>query len=327
MRTLTRLVASLITLASIAATAAPAADFPNPQARSPFTFALIGDTPYNVAIGSDSAPFAAMQSAINNDPSLRFVLHAGDIKSGSESCSDAMFADRLARLQQFRAPLIYTPGDNEWTDCHRANNGGFAPLERLAKLRAMFFAEPGLTLGQRAVSLTHQNTQGLPENLRWVHHGVVFASLHVVGSQNGLAPFAMRSAADDAEVATRSAATLQWMHAAFDLAEQTDAPGVFLLMQANPGLEFILDGVDRTGFETLLAQLEQRVIAFGKPVVLAHGDSHYFRIDTPRLAQQPFLANFTRVETYGAANVHWIRVTVDPKDPQVFGFRAEIVRY
>ena len=35
--------------------------------------------------------------------------------------------------------MIYVPGDNEWTDCHRANNGGYDPLERLAFLRAMFY--------------------------------------------------------------------------------------------------------------------------------------------------------------------------------------------
>ena len=312
-------------LALLATTTSHAGAFPNTKAASPFAFALIGDTPYNVPVGSVYAPFDRMVAAINSDPQIGFVLHAGDIKSGSELCSDTLFGDRLARLQQFSDALIYTPGDNEWTDCHRANNGAYAPLERLAKLRTLFYSTPGQTLGQNPVILDSQAADGYPENLRWIQHGVVFATLHVVGSQNGLAPFASRTAADDAEVAARSAATLAWMHAAFDLAEQTGAPGVFLTMQANPGLEFILGGVDRTGFEALLAQLEQRVIAYGKPVVLAHGDSHYFRIDTPRLVQQPFLPNFTRVETYGAANVHWIRVTVDPKSDAVFSFRQEIV--
>lgn len=305
--------------------------FPQARGDAPFAFALIGDTPYNVPVGSVSLPFDAMREQINADRRLRFTLHAGDIKSGSELCSDALFQDRLSRFASFDAPFIITPGDNEWTDCHRVNNGAYAPLERLAALRSLLYPVPGRSLGRRAAQLTSQASQGYPENLRWVHHGVVFATLHVVGSNNGLAAFeaaspVKRTAADDAEVAARSAATLEWMNQAFDLAVSRNAPGVFLLMQANPGLEFITTGVDRRGFEALLTQLEQRVIAYGKPVVLAHGDSHYFRIDTPRLDKVAFLPNFTRVETYGAANVHWIRVSVDPHSEAVFDFAPQIVR-
>lgn len=301
------------------------ASFPRSQGKGPFQFALIGDTPYNVPVGSVYKPFDDLVAEINADRKLRFVMHAGDIKSGSERCDDTLFADRLGRYQQFALPFIITPGDNEWTDCHRANNGGYAPLERLAALRQLLYPVPGQTLGQRPAQLATQAALGYPENFRWTHHGVVFATLHVVGSNNGLAPFAARTAADDAEVAARSAATLEWMHAAFDLAESRGSPGLFLMMQANPGLEFIVDPATRIGFEALLTQLEQRVIAYGKPVVLAHGDSHYYRIDKPRLDRAPFLPNFTRVETFGAANVHWIRVTVDPNSDDVFFFDAEVV--
>lgn len=304
--------------------------FPQPEGRSAFQFALIGDVPYGAPVGIPYTPFLRVIEEVNADPQILFVLHAGDIKSGSERCSDELFADRLAYFQRFEDPFIYTPGDNEWTDCHRVNNGAFQPLERLAKLRELFYAVPGQTLGQHPASLESQAAQGYPENTRWVHRGVVFAGLHVVGSQNGLAPFdpaspVKRSAADNAEVVARSAATLDWMHRAFDLAESSHAPGVFLIMQANPGLEFVVNPADRKGFETLLTQLEQRTAAYGKPVVLAHGDSHYYRIDKPRLDRLAFLPNFTRVETFGAANVHWIRVSVDPDADEVFAFDAEIV--
>lgn len=319
--------AMLIAAGSLAATEA---DFPRASGQSAFEFALIGDMPYGAPVGQPYLPFVNVIEEINADPQIRFVMHAGDIKSGSERCSDELFADRLAYFQRFDDPLILTPGDNEWTDCHRVNNGAFQPLERLAKLREVFYPVPGQTLGRNPAQLHSQAAQGLPENLRWVHRGVVFASLHVVGSNNGLAAFdpaspIKRGAADDAEVAARSAATLEWMHRAFDLAESRNAPGLFLMMQANPGLELNPTGVDRKGFETLLTQLEQRIAAYGKPVVLAHGDSHYYRVDTPRLDKLPFLRNFTRVETYGAANVHWIRVSVDPNSDAVFSFHAEIV--
>ena len=67
-------------------------------------------------------------------------------------------------------------------------------------------------------------------------------------------------------------------------------------------------------------------MAFGKPVVLVHGDSHYFRIDKPLTRVGRRLENFTRVETFGNPDVHWLRVTVDPHDANVFTFRPQIVR-
>jgi hypothetical protein len=37
------------------------------------------------------------------------------------------------------------------------------------------------------------------------------------------------------------------------------------------------------------------------------------------------LANFTRVETFGARNTHWVSATIDPNDPNLFEFQARIV--
>lgn len=307
------------------------------RARGPFEFALIGDTPYVSGNhpGATYPPFDRLVDDINRERRLQWVLHAGDIKNGSTPCSDALYQDRLARFAAFSKPLIYTPGDNEWTDCHRLNNGQYQPLERLAKLREVLFPTPGATLGGISMSVDSQaQTPGyeeFPENVRWTHRGVVFATLHVVGSHNAQDPFqagsaAVRTRADDDEVARRNAANLAWLNKAFDRAEREDAAGVLILIQANPGLEFEQRVADRGGYEAFLAVLETRTAAFGKPVVLAHGDSHYFRVDKPRLLDRAFLPNFTRVETFGADNVHWVRVQVDPRSDEVFRFVPEIVQ-
>lgn len=307
-----------------------------PQGHGPFEFALIGDTPY-IASNAPGTPYPAFDrlvEAINRDSKVQWVLHAGDIKNGSTVCSDELLLDRLARLNSFEKPLVYTPGDNEWTDCHRINNGQYQPLERLARLRQIFFAVPGMTLGGVPMRVESQGLlpgyEEFPENVRWTHNGVVFATLHIVGSHNARASFqagssAVRTAADDAEVARRDAANLAWLDATFDQAERDGAPGVLILIQANPGLEFRQSVADRSGFEAFLAALEHRAAAYGRPVVLAHGDSHFFRVDKPRLLNRPFLRNLTRVETFGAGNVHWIRVGVDPRSEQVFRFEPQLV--
>ena len=37
------------------------------------------------------------------------------------------------------------------------------------------------------------------------------------------------------------------------------------------------------------------------------------------------IENFTRLETFGTPDVHWIRVTADLNDPNVFTFKPEVV--
>jgi hypothetical protein len=82
-----------------------------------FQFMAIGDTSY-----VSTSQLDQLVERINNQPT-RFTIHVGDIKSGSTLCSDEMFARVYSQFMAFDKPLIYTPGDNEWTDCHRKNNG------------------------------------------------------------------------------------------------------------------------------------------------------------------------------------------------------------
>lgn len=124
--------------------------------------------------------FPALVDAIGADPKVRVAVHVGDIKSGSTECSDAWYAAMDEQLARFRDPLVYAVGDNEWTDCHRENNGAYDPIERLAKLRQVFFATPGEALGRRGKRMLAQG--GYPENQLWHESRVTFAALHVVGS-------------------------------------------------------------------------------------------------------------------------------------------------
>jgi hypothetical protein len=55
--------------------------------------------------------------------------------------------------------------------------------------------------------------------------------------------------------------------------------------------------------------------------------THRFRVDQLLFSTKNNrrFENFTRVETFGNPDTHWIKVTVDPADAQVFSFKAEIV--
>ena len=98
-----------------------------------------------------------------------------------------------------------------------------------------------------------------------------------------------------------------------------------LIIQANPNSE--LPAEQRTGFNNFLAALEAETFVYGGPVVLVHGDSHYFRIDKPMRGTKSGrrVERFTRVETFGEFDNHWLHVTVDPTNPNVFVFDQRIV--
>jgi hypothetical protein len=46
-----------------------------------------------------------------------------------------------------------------------------------------------LTLGEHAVAVTSQAAQGIPEDVRFTRADVAFAALHIVGSNNSMAPW------------------------------------------------------------------------------------------------------------------------------------------
>ncbi|HEY6362684.1 MAG TPA: hypothetical protein VIX63_16350 [Vicinamibacterales bacterium] len=286
-----------------------------------FSFALIGDMPYGA---EGDAKFPNVIADINADRNLSFAVHDGDIKNGSSLCSDEMYFNRLDLFNQFRRPLVYVPGDNEWTDCHRANNGAYDPLERLAFLRSLFFSTER-SLGRQTMRLRRQSTDpdyaAYRENVRWSTHGVLFVGLHVVGSNNNLG----RTPEADAEYAERNAANLVWLQESFARARSDRSRAVMIVIQANPG--FDSPASERTGFNDFLVALEAETLAFGRPVVLVHGDSHYFRIDKPMIATTSGrrVELFTRVETFGENDNHWLHVTVDRRNPNVFTFDQRIV--
>ena len=300
---------SLCLLVSACATRAP-----GPAA---FSFAVLGDTPYNDA---EERQFLAMIGRINREP-LAFVVHVGDFKGGGH-CSDALYARRREQFDTFAHPLVYTPGDNEWTDCRRRNMGSMDPVERLARLRQVFFADR-FSLGRVRLPLEAQDQclvpevsscgcAAHPENRAWEHAEIRFVTLNVPGSDNNVG----FDAASDAEARCRDAANAQWLERAVAAARAPDIRGLVVAIQANPW-----DTPNPVVYHGLLAQLEASAVRVGKPVLFIHGDSHTYRVDTP------FTTPITRLETYGSPFVGWVKVTVDPAAPQPFRFEPHLQRF
>ena len=279
-----------------------------------FQFALIGDARYRP---EEDVKFRRMMRVINAE-NMAFTVHVGDIKGGG-GCDDDVYRTTHQLFEEFSSPLIYTPGDNEWTDC-----GNRRPSERLAFLRRVFFSDDE-SQGQRRLRLERQS-EAYPENARWSHGRVTFATLHVVGSNNNRPdPGSPEGRGDAREFSSRNAANLDWLSQTFSRARADQSVAVVLAMHADPAFES--GAGQRSGFQDLLAALERETVAFAKPVVLVHGDSHVSRIDRPLRDSRTGLTveNFTRVETFGSPDVHWVRGSVDTGDPNVFTFDQELI--
>lgn len=239
-----------------------------------YQVAVLGDTPY----GDDQRlQFPALVDTINADPQVRLVLHAGDVKSGSTTCDDARFRRPRGAVRHIPGPVRAHTWGQDWTDCHRVNNGAHNPLER---------------------------------------HHVVFATVHVVGSENSLAPWSglgltTVTPEQQAEFDAREAANLEWIGATFDDAVARDAAGVLLMMQAEP--------LESVGFVAVRERILQRAAEFGQPVLLVHGDEHVYEVE-PLYGG---VADLTRLETFGATATEWLRLTVDPTSETVFSWTPE----
>lgn len=303
---------------------------PADASANPIDLAVIGDAPYG-AVATERFP--ELIERINRDPKVRRVIHLGDIKSGSTPCSDEWYDFIATGFATFTDPLVYTPGDNEWTDCHRANNGGYDPLERLDRIREVFFNEPGVTLGARGMRMEAQ--VGYPENQLWIESRVVFAALHVVGSNNGRAPWSgltELTPAQEAEWAARDAANRRWLDRAFDLAEEKGAAGVAIFLQADMWSPGAPADADVSGHQRFVELLAARAAAISAPVVLVVGDSHRYRVDRPLVGDTrygisydvPNLTQITIEQSIRDQEIVWLRLHVDPRAPEIF--RWEEVR-
>jgi hypothetical protein len=116
---------------------------------------LWGDLPYSEIQATVGVPNLI---ADMNSQKLAFTVHDGDLKQGP--CNDALYIQAMGYLNSLEAPAMFTPGDNDWTDCDRSNNGGYSSLERLTHERAVLFSTP-YTLGRRTFLQEVQSTQPL----------------------------------------------------------------------------------------------------------------------------------------------------------------------
>jgi hypothetical protein len=310
---------------------------------------LWGDEFYN----ADPVIKASMRDqtiASMNKHDLDFTLFAGDTKNGSSECTDqAIGQDVIDIFNSLKAPTLYTLGDNEWTDCHRTNNGSYDPLERLDFLRVTFFSK-NTTQGNHPIPVERQGDLALAysENSRFVMDNVEFVALNVPGSNNNLVATDKQCTnksertqedcdAATAEYQARNAQDIAWLRDSFAKARAHHYAGILILIQADVYFPFELsDGgyadnflpslTADNGYTDFFNTLITETHNYSGQVLLVHGDSHYFKVDKAMVDDDGRItANFTRVEVFGSEDNSWIEMTVDPASGNVFSFKPVIL--
>ncbi|NDE10439.1 MAG: metallophosphoesterase [Chitinophagia bacterium] len=275
-----------------------------------FTIVAFGDMPYRVP--NDYPKFERVIKTLNKE-NPDFIVHVGDFKSGSSLCSTEYFEKMHAYFETIQPPFIYTPGDNEWTDCNRKAAGEYDPNERLALLRKMFFGSDK-SFGKKKINLISQaksaGFEKFVENNMWTYGGLEFATIHLVGSNNNF-----KESGDNQEFIEREKANLAWLEQVFAAAQ--DKKGLMFFTQADM---FYKDRKPSKGFEKVVDKITELTQKYGKQVFLVNGDSHRFITDKPILInnQKATLMNFTRIQVFGDAEMAAIKITYDPKSTSLF---------
>lgn len=281
-----------------------------------FEFIAFGDMPYRLP--ADYGRFENLIKQVNQEKPA-FSVHVGDFKSGSTLCSDEYFNKIHAYFETFSQPLIYTPGDNEWTDCNREAAGSYNPLERLSTLRKLFFSNRQ-SFGKKKLNL---NTQAenpafsdYVENLSWEYGGIQFATIHLVGSNNNF-----KAGGDNTEYNSREKANLAWIEEIY--LKAADKKGLVFFTQA----DMFYGGKIVPVFKGICDKLSELSIKYGKPVLWVNGDSHRFIVDKPLLNpdKRSTILNFTRVQVFGDADMASVRINVDPKSKELFTIRQMLM--
>lgn len=289
-----------------------------------FKFVALGDMPYNIP--NDYIRFERLIQQINkSQPS--FSIFIGDTKSGGTPCSNEHVEKIQRYFNEFESPLIYSPGDNEWTDCHRLLAGSFNPLERLQNLRESFFQSKN-SLGKTKLPLIRQpdvmkQFSQYVENSYWIKNKILFVSLNIPGSNNNFE----RNLNAVEEYYQRNAANLAWIEYTFNVAKKQNLSAIVFAYQADmfysPNQATDLS----SGYRDTLNSFTINAERFNNPVLLIHGDSHFLKIDQPLKTsnKKNVLENVVRLQVMGEEQIQAVEITIDPNKNSPFSFRPLIV--
>lgn len=309
-----RALATLALLVAVVPATARAAD------DDRFAFVALGDTSYSAPA---DYPLYQQLIATVNAAKPAFSIHVGDTK-GRGDCGRETQERQRDFFDTYEAPVVYTPGNNEWAECWRPNRNNGDPVAILKMMREVFWSKPE-SRGKTKMPLVRQADADpafaeFAENARWRHGHVTFATLNEAGEHNNQE---LRVEAYWKEFVRREQADLAWVKATFAAAKAAGDKAVVFAFHPDPFVEDLRyeNGPYGPLFEAITAEAD----AFPGQVLIVHGHHHQFTVDRPITeldTDKPTTVhpNLTRLEVFGWPDMKAVRVTVDTTKPWVFGF-------
>lgn len=259
---------------------APASAQPTPRQESPqpVVFYAMGDVPYTV---EEEAVLQNQIAALPHDG--RFVIHVGDIKAGEPPCDEGVYANVSGILRACATPIFIIPGDNEWNDCVKPEQGW--------RFWQDYFGRFDQNWPHRLPVFRQLERE---ENFSMVTGGVLFVAINLVGGR----------VQDADEWKIRHQQNLQWVRRNV---EQFGAQvsSLVLFGHANPVAKH----------DDFFVPFNQIAQTWGKPILYLHGDGHRWIEDRPFAAK-----NILRVQVDQGGKAPPIKVTVTQDATQPFQF-------
>ncbi|WP_342119540.1 hypothetical protein [Pseudoduganella sp. OTU4001] len=204
--------------------------------KGEFSFALLGHSFRNGNAKSegDDGPDAEFRRLLAEAGQAEpaFVIATG-IKGAGEACSDRLYTERRELMDSAARPLVLLPAGSDWADC-RNTNGKSNAIERLNRIRELFFAEPD-ALGKGKLPLNRQSAiakfRDYAENAYWEHENILFVTINVPAKNNHY----LTEAGRNSEYEDRMVANRAWLQRAFLLAKRKKLPGMVLVMEGDIG--------------------------------------------------------------------------------------------
>lgn len=244
---------------------------------------------------------------------LAFVV-ANGIKSSTEPCSDRIYNRRKLLLSEAKNGLILSLAASDWANCKR-ENGKSAAMERLSRLRDLFFSDE-FSLGDSKIPVVRQSAtpkfREYGENARWKFSDILFASINLPANNNHY----LGAAGRNSEFEDRLVANRDWLQRIFTVAKRRKLAAIVLFCDGNPVSRQNFpshSGLNqkRDGFAETRREITALAARFSGKVLIVHAQTE---------PGSTSLNTITWHDNLGEVNAGtgWVKFTVNPASPALF---------
>jgi len=243
-------------------------------------FSVMGDVPRQAW---EDTLIQAQILAHNKTSAAEFMLHVGDIKTGSSPCDEQVYAKVAGYLKTLNVPVFIVPGDNEWNDCADPQQAWIYWQQYFSGFERNW---------SREWKVQHQAAHS--ENVAWMRRNVLMIGINLVGGRIH-DQAAWQKMMETADI---------WIRAQFE-AHRDKVYAAVVFAQAHPNKKH----------QWFMERFLNQVKSFAKPVLYLHGDGHRWLYEKNWL-----VPNLTRIQVDQGARAVPLEIQVSMRSDSTFAY-------